>query len=88
MVLASILGPTRRLVPVSRMASQPSVQAMVVSTPTAILFKKREGFRDVLPFPGMGIAPVKNQISPFGGKSFFLIAHFRLTFSLIQPILA
>jgi len=41
------------------MASQPSVQAMVVSTPTAILLKKREGFRDVLPFPGMGIAQLK-----------------------------
>ena len=37
MAVASFLGPTRRLVPVSRMASQPSVQVMVVSTPTVIL---------------------------------------------------
>ena len=37
MAVASALGPTNKLVPVSRMASQPSTQDISVSTPTVIL---------------------------------------------------
>jgi hypothetical protein len=47
MILASATGPTNRLVPVSRIASQPSTQEIVVSTPTVMLKIKHENPRIV-----------------------------------------
>ena len=72
MAFDSALGPTRRLEPVSRMASQPSVQVTSVSTPTAILFNGKKASAVLLQFLEHYVT---NMATP-SDDSYFLFVQF------------